>query len=134
MKSLRDKIDKLHDKIIDSDANLYEKIVFDKNVDNLNINSMFTTCSLNGTVLELGYDNLFGMNYMYDNNSESIIIIYAVSHQETNKKVAEKMMNLITVLENKYIVLNETFVIKQNSVTYLLIIKNLNDKMIIGVQ
>jgi hypothetical protein len=59
--------------------------------------------------------------------------VYAINHSETNKRVAEKMMKLITVMEDKYVVLNETFVTKKNSVTYLTILKNLNDVLITGV-
>ncbi len=126
MKRLREKIDKLHDRIIDSEADLNEKLILDKKGNSLDFESIFTTCSLNETTLELGEDNLFGLNYSYD-DTESIIIVYAISHSETNKRVTEKMMNLIAVLEDKYIVLDETIVTKKNSVTYLLIVKNLTD-------
>jgi len=127
MKRLREKIDKLHDRIIDSEAILNEKLILDKKGNNIDFESIFTTCSLNGTTLELGDDNLFGLNYSNE-NIESIIIVYAISHTETNKRLTEKLINLISVLENKYIVLDETFVTKKNSVTYLLVIKHLTDE------
>jgi len=127
MKRLREKIDKLHDKIIESEAYLNEKLILDKTGNDFDFTSIFTTCSLNGTTLELGDDNLFGLNYSHDKN-EAIIIVYAIVHSETNKRLTEKMMNLIAVLEDKYIVLDETIVTKKNSVTYLLILKNLTDE------
>jgi len=124
MKKLRKKIEKLHDLTIDSDA-CYDNKLIKEDIDFL---SLFTIAGINKTVIEFDNDRLCALNYNY--NTPSIIIIYEISHLDTNKRVSDKMMKLIEALEDFYIVLDDTFVIKENSVSYLLVIKNLNENRI----
>lgn len=130
---MKNKVEKLHDKIIDSEAYFSDKLIFE----NINFTKLFQIADNNDLVQWIGEDRIFGLNYNY-NEIENILYVYQVNSSETNKRSSDKMMKLIEAMEDIYITINTSIVIsqqlKQESISYLLIIKNLTEDNIIGVE
>ena len=129
-KQLKQRLNDLYERTIDNGYELSNKLDFD-NLDfyNLYSNAVQSNCAI---TLD-AKDNLFFLNHKY-NNQKGLLMIYMINNLDTNKKLSEKIMNIVSVLEDIFISLDDTIIKNENSATYLIIYKNLTRNSIGGIE
>jgi hypothetical protein len=130
MKQLKKRINDLFERTIESGYDIANNIDFE-NLDyyNLYSNAIQSNCAI--TLNEK--DNLFFLNHKHD-NKYGILIIYMLNNLDTNKKVSEKIINLLSIFEDLFITLDTAIVKSESSATYLVVYKDLSKLDIGGIE
>jgi len=131
-KKLKQIILDLHDKTLESGDFIIcpSDSIIDLNFYNLYVNATKYDC-----IATFNNDNIFSVNHQYKEN-DGIIFIYMIGN-DTNKKMTEKVINMISVMEDVYISLDMTNIKindGENSTVYLIIYKNLSRDSVGGIE
>jgi len=128
-KHLKQRVLDLYEKTLENGYDLSDN--FD--IDNIDFYNLYSKAMQYDCAVSFDNDNLFFINHK-QNGTSGIIIIYMVNNLDTNKKLSEKIMNLVSILEDLFISLDQTKIITENSATYLVIYKNLSINTIGGIE
>lgn len=120
-----DKLNELYNKTLESDLR------FDGKLNNIDYFSLICKATSNDHMIKFKDSNLSMFNYRF-NNYDSILMLFSIplTDNSGNKKkhITEKIMNIIKILEQFFIILDHTECrqIKEEKFAYLTIIKKID--------
>lgn len=123
--SYKDKLKELFEIVVDSNLR------FEGSLKNIDFYGMFCKAAAKDHLYKLGGNNLCMFNCEYEGN-EGVLFIFAlpINLQEDSpnqKAISERVMDIVSTLEETFIVLNylKSYEVKEDKYVYLVAIKNI---------